>query len=280
MATLTREKVFAYIRDLLLQERGIDLYQYREQWVERRLAVRQRAKGTPTLEAYLEALRSDPGEISLLLDVLTVNVSEFFRNPQTFAVIAQEALPDILSRKKRQGINSLRFWSVGCASGEEPFSLAILLREYLKGGISEYRVLIYATDVDRRSLERAKQGFYHHEKLSQVPELLRRRYFSQEGKGFRITEEIKKMVVFRWHNFLLDEPIFSRLDLVTFRNVMIYIVPTVQRQALETFYRLLNPGGYLVLGRVEGLQGMTRGLFEPVNISERVYRKPLEALYP
>ncbi|MBI5166694.1 MAG: protein-glutamate O-methyltransferase CheR [candidate division NC10 bacterium] len=275
ISTPTKGEAFARLRDLVLREGGLDLYQYRERWVERRLAVRQRALGTRTLGAYLEALQADPGELPSLLDVLTVNVSEFFRNPQAFRIIAEYALPDILARKRGQGVSALRLWSVGCASGEEPYSLAILLRESLRETIAEYSVLIYATDVDRKSLERAKEGFYPQAKLAQVPEALRRKYFRPEGRGLRVRDEVKGMVIFREHNFFLEEPTFSRLDLVTFRNVMIYLTPSVQRQALDIFYQILNPGGYLVLGRVEGLQGAARELFEPVSISERIYRKPL-----
>jgi len=268
---------FGQLRDLILQAGGIDLELYKERCILRRITVRQRACGASNLRAYLKLVRQNPEERARLLSVLTIHVSQFFRNPGTFRSIREEVLPAILAKKQAGGGRALRFWSVGCAGGEEPYSLAILLRETGAEALRDYSTAIYATDVDPASLQQAREGRYPLSSLADVPARWRRQYFIQDGDRCQIVPEIRRLVSFKQHN-VVDRLPFGRIDLLLCRNVLIYMTEALQRRVLESVYEALNPGGFLVLGKVEGLCGTTEGLLEPVNVAERVYRRPASRL--
>jgi chemotaxis protein methyltransferase CheR len=266
-------EAFDGLRGLVLDAGGIDLSLYKEKIVLRRIATRQRACGAPTLRAYLKLVSRNPTERGRLVQVLTIHVSQFFRNPSTFRAIQEEVLPTLLSDKQSHGGRALRIWSVVCACGEEPYSLAILLRETgVQVGQGQLSV-IYATDIDPGSLSRARAARYRALSLVHVPTRWRQRYFVRDGDDYRVIPEAHSLVVFKPHD-ILGPPLFGRIDLVVCRNVLIYMTEAFQERVLLALHDALTPGGYLVLGKVEGLSGAARDLFGSVNVAERIYRKP------
>lgn len=266
-------RAFDGLRALVLEAGGIDLDLYKDRCVLRRIAVRQRSCGTPTLRAYLKLVAGNPGERRRLVQALTIHVSQFFRNPSTFRAIQDAVLPSILAAKQAGGGRALRLWSVGCAGGEEAYSLAILLLEAGAQAVRDYSTVIYATDIDADSLSRARQARYGLHSLSNVAPRLRRRYFREEGSDHRVAPEVRNLVFFKAHN-ILDPLPFRRIDLVCCRNVLIYMSEALQERVLLALCEALNPGGFLVLGKVEGLTGAAQDLLQPVDIAERIYRKP------
>jgi len=271
-------EAFDGLRTVVLQAGGIDLNLYKDKCVLRRITVRQRSCGAPTLRAYLKLVSQNPLERGRLVKALTIHVSQFFRNPSTFCAVQESVLPSILAAKKAGGGRALRLWSVGCACGEEPYSLAVLLLEVGARAVQQYSTAIYATDIDSDSLNRAKEARYHAHSLANVPSRWRQRYFVQEGDRYLVVPEVRSLVFFKGHN-ILDPLPFRRIDLVACRNVLIYMTEALQERVLLSIYEALNPGGFLILGKVEGLTGTAQDLLEPVDVAERIYRKPEPRLY-
>jgi chemotaxis protein methyltransferase CheR len=269
---------FNGLRAVVLQAGGIDLNLYKDKCVLRRISVRQRSCGAPTLRAYLKLVSQNPVERGRLVKALTIHVSQFFRNPSTFRAVQESVLPNILADKKAGGGRALRLWSVGCACGEEPYSLAILLLEVGVGAVRALSTAIYATDIDPDSLNRAREARYHAHSLANVPSCWRQQYFVQEGDRYLLVPEVRSLVFFKGHN-ILDPLPFRRIDLVACRNLLIYMTEALQERVLLSIYQALNPGGFLILGKVEGLTGAARDLLEPVDVAERIYRKPEPRLY-
>jgi chemotaxis protein methyltransferase CheR len=268
------EEAFDGLRNLVLSAGGIDLNVYKDRCVLRRIAVRQRACGAPDLRSYLRLIARDPVERGRLVKTLTIHVSQFFRNPTAFRAIREEVLPAILRQKRAGGGRSLRFWSVGCACGEEAYSLAILLLAEASEAVREYPCAVFGTDIDPDCLHRAKEGCYPESSLAQVPAGWKRRFFVRTGDAYRIVPEVRRFVYFKVHN-VLDPPPQGRIDLLVFRNVLIYMTDPLQERVLLSLSEALNPGGFLVLGKVEGLAGTVCDRFEPINVAERVYRKTI-----
>ncbi len=265
-------EAFSGLRDVVLAAGGIDLDLYKERFLLRRITVRQRTCGAPTLRAYLKLVSQNPVERGRLVRALTIHVSQFFRNPSTFRAIQEMVLPVLLGWRPA-GDGPLRLWSVGCACGEEPYSLAILLLEHGTESQQAHASTIYATDIDPASLHQAREGRYPATSLATLPAPWRKRYFIRDGERYRVGPEVRRLVFFKLHS-ILESARFGRIDLILCRNVLIYLTEALQARVLQIFQEALNPGGFLVLGKVEGLTGPVRDLLEPVNIPERIYRKP------
>lgn len=252
----------------ITRERGFGCASYKEKCVRRRIAVRMRARGVHTFEDYGHVLDHDAHEYELLLDALTINVTKFFRNPETFAAVARELIPALYARVEPQ----LRLWSAGCASGEEAYSLAILMHRYATAEGRRFdRVEVLGTDVDRASLAAAERAVYLEPTLSDTPAELRQLYFSMQPP-YRIPAEVRARVHFRRLD-LLRESFPEPQHLICCRNVIIYFDRVTQEMLFEKFAAALLPGGFLVLGRVETLFGPARTLFAPVDSRERLFRR-------
>lgn len=260
------------LRDVVVAAGGIDITRYKDRCLLRRIAVRQRASGAADLRAYLKLVKRNPAERAELVKALTIHVSQFFRNPTTFHALQHEVLPAILAEKDRTGGRALRLWSAGCACGEEAYSLALLLCEAAQDALARHSTTIYGTDIAPECLRAAREGRYSAGSLKSVPARWRQRYFVAAGAQYIVGPELRGLVVFKRHN-VLDAAPFGRIDLVVFRNVLIYMADSLQEQVLFGIHGALNSGGYLVLGKVEGLSGAARDLFAPVNVPERIYRK-------
>jgi len=265
------DQEFLVLQKRIFMERGLDLNQYREKCLKRRINMRLRATGANTYPEYLAVLRREPSEYERLFDVLTINVTNFFRDKSVYRVIKETVIPELLSLKKRQGKKLIRIWSAGCASGEEPYSLAILFHQVLGKRIGDYRISIYATDIDEKVLEKAKKAEYEDDAVAKVDENILSRYFNHDLK-FSLKEEIKQMVKFRHDNLIAEKPL-SHLDIIVCRNVFIYFIKDLQAKLIDKFYDGLNQDGYLIIGMTESLPGESARLFQPVSIRKRIYKK-------
>jgi len=260
---------FREVVSILQSRRAFDLGSYKDRCIKRRIASRVRAKGLSSSAHYVELLDSDEDEIDALLAVLTIHVSQFFRNPSTYRVLEEKVLPELIANIRKSEQKELTLWSVGCSSGEEPYSLALLLHEMQ---LDDIEVRILGTDISLPILDRAQLGEYDAQRLSEVPEAVRERYFERiESTRFRLNKEIRSQVSFRQHD-VLKEMDYPSADLVLCRNVMIYFSREEQSKILERFARALGPDRFLVLGRAETLVGSARHIFRSEYPVERIYR--------
>lgn len=237
---------------------------YKEKPLKRRLRVRMRVLNIKDFAKYETYLRDNDTELEKLVETLTINLSYFFRNPKTFFFLKDYIFP-VLKRKK----DDLVFWSAGCAQGEEPYSLAIM--------VAESRMLdnvkIFGTDIDRRVLDVAHQGLYSDIAFQYTPDDLQKKYFKRVSGGHLIDTRLKERVSFL-NVDLFATPPFGPCDLIMCRNVMIYLDRNAQSTILKNFYDHLNPDGYLVIGKVELLIGIPEvELFNTVSRVEHVYQR-------
>jgi len=216
-------------------------------------------------------LKRDSSEYDRLLEDLTINVTNFFRDKSVYRVIEEVIIPELISSKKIKRKRIIRVWSAACASGEEPYSMAILFHEILGNKLNEFLISIHATDIDKVSLKKAKSGEYEADIFSEVDEKILRRYFNRNLK-FGLREEVKKMVKFKHHDLISDQPL-THMDIILCRNVLIYFSRELQRKLFRKFYEGLNKAGYLILGKTESLMGEPTRMFKQVNMTERIYQK-------
>lgn len=266
------DAAFMRIQRILKNLCRFNLESYKGKCMMRRIAIRVRATHCQSAEEYADMLLVDESERDRLVKVLTIHVSQFFRNPPTFEKLRREALPYLFNRCGTSGMGELRLWSVGCAAGEEPYSLAIIVREYFAEEMQHLPVSILATDVDAGILQNASQGLYGDDRLAGVEPALRDRYFEPAAGKFQLNEEIRRMVTFRQGD-LFDKDRYPASDLILCRNVLIYFERNQQEKILNGFARVLPTGGILVLGKSETLVGDTRRHFQPICPVERMYRK-------
>ena len=231
-----------------------------------------RARGAATHAEYAGILDTDPIEYDRLIETLTINVSKFFRNPETFACIATKVLPELWASKSPV----IRVWSAGCATGEEPYSLAVLCREHAlasgdESSLSKLRII--GTDVDQEAVSSASRGRYTAAAFVETAPAVREKYFPLENGLHTVAPEIRNLVAFEKRDLLDGSGPGGRLHMIVCRNVIIYFTRETQERLFEKFHDLLLPGGFLVLGKVETLLGKSREVFAPVSARERIFRR-------
>lgn len=261
---------------LLHDEYGIDFSHYKPNTVTRRIERRLSLNHAIDLETYVDRLRSDPSELNSLYRDLLIGVTRFFRDREAFDRLERDVLPDLLNR--RRAGEELRLWVAGCATGEEAYSLAILLHERLQLLRHPVNVKIFATDVHRASLEVASAGVYRDEALAEVRPSRLNTYFKRAADGYHVHNEIRQMIVFARHNIIRDAP-FTRLDLISCRNLLIYFQPPAQKKALSLFHFGLRTGGVLFLGPSE-TPGELSPEFETLDEHWKMYRKRRDIRLP
>ena len=273
------DKGLAPILQLLMATRGFDFSGYHPAMLERRIGQRLPKVLCRDFEEYHSFLRETPGEIDQLIDIVTINVSSFFRNTLTFELLAEKILPAIVQEKVRNGLNSLRIWSAGCAMGEEPYSLAILLDELLEKEAVAMHVHIFATDIDTRILAAAAEAVFQEEQLAEVKYRLHGKYFTREGGGLRLLTRIREKVNFSFYD-MLDKKhrvppasIFGNFDLILCRNLLIYFNAPYQETIFAKLYHALAENGYLVLGEVEAPNRQYQRYFGRMFDYSSIYRK-------
>lgn len=266
------ERSFERIRRILKTMTGLRLDDYKCSCVKRRIAVRMIAVGCETAEEYVGYLLTEKAEPGILAKKLTIHVSKFFRNPSTFAKLKESVLPALFSRCRLEGRQTISLKSIGCAAGEEPYTLALILRESFAGDLTRFSVSIHGTDIDRDILRSAADAVYGAESLDEIPQEIRKRhFFFKEGK-YHLDPRVREMVSFA-HDDLLRLPRNEASDLILCRNVLIYFERSAQESILSSFAESLREGGFLVLGKTETMMGGARALFRPVCQIERIYRK-------
>ncbi len=244
---------------------GIDLENYKSQQMDRRIHSLMSAWKIADYDQFLAVLKSDPRKYSEFEKKLTINVSEFFRNPERFTELHTRLIPLLAKERRRFAI-----WSAGCSNGAEPYSVAIILREL---GL-EGRARLLATDIDRLILNHAQRGVYNANEVKNLPAELLAKYFVPEGDNYRLLDSVKRMVEFRHHD-LLREPFETDLDLIICRNVVIYFTENAKQLLYDKFLAALRPGGFLLVGGTEPLLNYKQLGYESYLPS--FYRKPVPA---
>jgi len=264
--------------DILLEkvyrDGGYDFRDYKRGTVVRRLERRLYATGVGTYLDYMQFLDAHPEEYQKFAEYLTIKESSFFRSPYTFQQVAALVLPELVSYKKVQRERSLRFWSTACARGEEPYSIAILLAEFLGRQRSEFDISIYATDISRQALEEVKAGIYSPRDVEGLSSTVLESYFTPYGEDYEVKADIKRMVNFS--SFDLTQIIHQSLlglDCIFCCNVLIYFQRQLQEKVLDMLYDSLAIPGYLVLGEVETLTGNLREKLECLDAKAKIYKK-------
>ncbi len=245
------------ILNLLKVNRGFDFSGYRTSMLNRRIQKRIFATNSADLNAYKEYLEQNHSELDKLIDVLTINVSRFFRNTFSFEYFSDYILPNLISEKIASKDQSLRIWSAGCSTGEEPYSLAILIKEITEKEKLKISTTIIATDIDKNALKYAKKAVYPFEKIKNLKYHLLEKYFITQGNVFQLSNEIIQMVRFSEYDMLdkktyvPPECIYGGFDIVLCRNVLIYFKSDFQEKIFNKLYRSLNENGILFLGEAE-----------------------------
>jgi len=239
------------LREIFTQLRlrtGHDFSNYKRPTLLRRIERRINIRNLPDLPAYAAFIQQYPDEVVALLKDVLISVTNFFRDRKAFDAIAQDVLPQVLAGKTSE--DQVRIWVAGCATGEEAYSFAMLCAEQTLSVMDAPKIQIFATDIDEAAITHGREGYYTINDAADVsPERLRR-FFTREGEGYRIRREIREMILFANHNFIKDPP-FSHLDIVSCRNVLIYLNRGAQERVMETFHFSLNSGGFLFLGSSE-----------------------------
>lgn len=262
------------LMDKIRNERGLDLAQYRPRYVERRLAVRMNALDIPTYGQYATYLDRHEDEYAKMLDALTINVTQFFRDPSVYALVRSKVAPALLRLKQARKQRLVRIWSAGCATGEEPYSLAMLFLDVIEQQQAHDIVMtVIGTDIDKQALAFAKRARYPARELPNIPHADRVRYVSSDAEGFDLAPDVLKVVRFQHLNLFDDTPIHG-VDVIFCRNVFIYFNREEQERLVEIFKKSLVRGGFLVLGRSERLSPALASDLELVSSRERIYRKP------
>jgi two-component system, chemotaxis family, CheB/CheR fusion protein len=253
----------------LKQSRGFDFTAYKRSSLMRRVLVRMQNVEIKSFAEYLDFLQVDPDEFTRLFNTILINVTSFFRDAATWEFLGSSVLPQLLDSIPPE--DPIRWWSAGCASGEEAYSMAILLAEALGPDEFRARVKIYGTDVDEEALTEARQAMYSSRSVEEVPPALLQKYFDQHGDRFVFNKELRRSVIFGRHDLIQDAPI-SRINLLACRNCMMYFNAEAQARILARFHFALADGGLLFLGKAETLLTHS-GAFAAVDVKRRIFTK-------
>ncbi len=274
-AVVDEDFVYKQIISVLHKSSGVDFAFYKKTTISRRIARRMAITGKAKPLDYLKLLRANSNEQNYLFHDLLIPVTNFFRDPKIFLKLSESVFPAFL---KKPDVNPIRAWVAGCSTGQEAYSLAILLYQFLEENQSGRRIQIFASDVSESAILKARIGIYHKSELENVPEHILQKFFIQKNEDYQVTRQIRDMCVFAIHNFLKDPP-FAKMELISCRNVLIYLDPFLQKKALSTFHYALNESGYLFLGKSE-TSGPASDLFTPFAKNDKIYsRKPATGRY-
>jgi len=256
---------------------GYDFREYKQSTITRRLARRLEANGLAGYREYMQFLDISPEEYQKLAEYITIKSSGFFRTPFAFEQVANLVLPRIFSRREMQGQREVKFWSAACACGQEPYSTAIMLVEYLGQRRDDFNINIDATDISQWALTEAEKGIYTADDLGNVPAGILKKYFTRHGQSFRISDNIKQMVSFSRFDLTSNvQAAFTELDCIFCCNILIYWRKKLQERVLEELYNSLAVPGYLVLGEVETLPQNLRDKMECLDSKAKIYEKRSE----
>jgi two-component system, chemotaxis family, CheB/CheR fusion protein len=269
MSSTDTSKELDDLLDMLKRARGFDFSGYKRASLVRRIQKRLQAVGTESYAEYMKVLEREPGEYDQLFNTVLINVTDFFRDEIPWEFLNANILPKILERKDRD--TSVRVWSAGCATGQEAYTLAMVIAERL--GIDDFlrRVKIYATDLDEEALRYGRQGAYTPKEVENVPDELKERYFERQNGRFIFKKPLRRCVIFGRNDLVSDAPI-SKIDLLVCRNTLMYFDSQTQARVVNRLHFALRDGGYLFLGKAETLSTHAN-VFEPVDLKLRVFAK-------
>ncbi|MBD5543303.1 MAG: protein-glutamate O-methyltransferase CheR [Lachnospiraceae bacterium] len=251
---------YEYFKGAVFELTQIDLNAYKEKQMKRRIDTLIGKNGITGYEKYIQLLKCNREKFDEFVNYLTINVSEFYRNPEQWELLDKEIFPELI---RRFGKN-LKIWSAACSTGDEPYSLVMALSKHLP--LSQIKII--ATDIDKQVIAKAKTGLYSEKSILSVPKELKAKYFTQIGPSYQISKEIKARVEFRQHN-LLKDAFESNCDLIVCRNVLIYFTEEAKEEIFRKFYHSLKPGGSLFIGSTEQI----------INYKEMNYRRKNSFFY-
>ncbi len=263
------DAVTADILKLLEQDTDIDFGIYKPKGVKRRIERRLELAKRTSIEAYSQLLHEDKQERQRLVSDLLIGVTEFFRDPKAFDVLQHEAVSKIINSKKDG--DEIRVWVAGCATGEEAYSLTFMVSEAIRRAGKRLHLKLFASDVHRAAVDAAAIGIYSSNSVELLPSEIRENYFTRVQAGFQVNARVRQQIVFVCHNLMEDAP-FTRMDLVSCRNLLIYLQPPAQQKVLALFHFSLRPSGFLFLGKSESL-GDLEDEFETIDVSQKIFRK-------
>ncbi|HNY21910.1 MAG TPA: protein-glutamate O-methyltransferase CheR [Treponemataceae bacterium] len=252
MADYLSDADFDQFRKLIYDESGITFSSTNRAILESRLKERLRDKQMERISDYYALLLRDKEELKLMLDSVTTNLTRFFRNQPHFDALEHYVVPEMLKIKRASGDSKIRIWSAGCSTGEEPYTLAMLLRDKLP---REMTVEIVASDLSLKSLMVGKSGFYPESRIAGIPGNYLERFFEKKNNGYQATDELMKMIRFDYHNLKNDSGL-RNVDILFCRNVLIYFDEPAQKSVIEKFWDAMAPKSYLFIGHSESLFGM------------------------
>lgn len=265
------EDDYTILKTLIQKKLGFNCEQYKDTHFKRRLDVRLRATNSETYKDYVKLLQSSNTEYPELMETLTVNVTNFFRNAEVYDIVEKEVLPAII-KAKNTGLRSIRIWSAGCSIGVEAYSIAMLLHHILGDDFKNYNIKITGTDIDKESLLKAQKGVYSDIEMKDVRPAFLNKYFTREENKHIISDELRKITLFKKQD-LISDPKMSGFDAIFCRNVTIYFQKELQEQLYLDFYNALGKDGFFVMGKTETLIGPSKDQFKAFNSKERIYQK-------
>ncbi len=256
---------------LLRGQTGHDFTFYKKPTIYRRIERRMGLHQLDKISSYVHFLQENPQEVELLFRELLIGVTSFFRDPQVWDQLKAEVLPAIFEGRSHN--QSIRIWIPACSTGEEAYSMAMVVKEYVEEikEPKQYSIQIFATDLDHHAVEKARDGIYPPNSLADVSQQRLEKYFVKVERGYRVAKSIREMIIFAPQNIIMDPP-FTKLDLLSCRNLLIYLMPELQKKLLPLFHYSLNPGGYLFLGGAETV-GTFTNLFTPLHGKSRLYKR-------
>lgn len=267
-----RNQSFQILLDKIFQDRGMDFRHYHQEILKRRLSIRMNINRVSNFSEYLRILINNPQEYDSLFEVFCINVSEFFRDPDVWETV-KKILIDLIREKNEKNAPRMVIWSSAAASGEEPYSIAILVKEILKTEKANFPIEIHATDIDEKALRACRKAEYPKAALKNVKEDMVKQYFTQTfSGGWKLKPEIQTMVRFKSLDLITQDYVPST-DVVFCRNVFIYFTRSLQDQLLMKFYKSLNIGGYFVMGKTETMWQDAKEIFEEIDLAAHIYRK-------
>ncbi len=265
----TDEEIFRQILVLLRVRVGVDFAFYKQTTVRRRIIRRMVILNLEKITDYADYLKKNKPEQDILFQDLLIPVTSFFRDTTTFEALSDTIIPQIIKNKETH--NPVRLWVAGCSTGQEAYSIAICLSEYLSDHVSNSKIQIFATDISEKSIEKARHGIYSKKEIEGISESRLNQFFNKTNGYYQAKKTIRDMCVFATHNFLKDPP-FAKIDLISCRNVLIYLEPFLQKKALTTFHYALKNKGVLWLGKSE-TTGSSSDLFNPLGKKEKFYTR-------
>jgi two-component system CheB/CheR fusion protein len=266
---------FKKILLLLRNHCGVDFSLYKSATIQRRVTRRMVLSRHNTVEDYARFLQSNDKELDALYSDCLISVTSFFRNLESFDLLQRKVFPRLLKQRTDE---PLRVWVLGCSTGQEAYSLAMVFQESIEKLPRARKLQVFATDLNEALLEKARHGLYAKNLVQDIPPERLRRFFVEEDGGYRVIKSLREIVVFARQNLISDPP-FSRIDLISCRNLLIYLEPSLQQKALPTFHYALKPEGFLFLGASESIGGFT-GLFQPVDRKHKIYSRKTAATLP